>query len=178
MAAKGLNNDRYNGKNVGWLVKRRACIVKPPYSLHGVKGVVHDVRNRASIQGAASLSLGGSGNGRGLHRHSGRGGLMMGVGGDLQAARARRHQADGVGEQRQVLGVQEERRGHQVGRVAGGGVGEQQVAAVQRSDGDGAAGGQSCGGDGTGGVFRWRERRDRWRRSRYSTDFKTSNCNM
>lgn len=46
VAAKGLNNDRYNGKNVGWLVKRRAYIKQPPYSLRGVIGVVHDIRNR------------------------------------------------------------------------------------------------------------------------------------
>lgn len=26
VAAKGLNNDRYNEENVGWLVKHRACI--------------------------------------------------------------------------------------------------------------------------------------------------------
>lgn len=149
VAAKGLNNDRYNGKNVGWLVKRRAEIKRPPYSLHGEIKVVHDIRNRALIQDAAwlaSLSLGGSGNGRGLH--SSRGGLMMTVGSDLQPPRTGRHQADGVaGEQRQVLGVQEERRGHQVGRVASRGVGEQQVTAIQRSDGDCAARCQSCEGD-------------------------------
>lgn len=71
---------------------------------------------------------------------------MMGISSDLQPPRPGRHQADGVaGEQRQVLRAQEERRGHQVGRVASGGVGEQQVAAVQRSDGDRAARCQSCG---------------------------------
>lgn len=86
-----------------------------------------------------SLSLGSSGYGRGLHRHS-RGGLMMSVGGDLQPPGPGRHQADGVaGENRQVLGVQEERRGHQVWRVTSRGVGEQQVAAIQRSDGNRAA---------------------------------------
>lgn len=86
-----------------------------------------------------SLSLGSSGYGRGLHRHS-RGGLMMSVGGDLQPPRPGRHQADGVaGENGQVLGVQEERRGHQVWRVTSRGVGEQQVAAIQRSDGNRAA---------------------------------------
>lgn len=48
VAAKGLNNDRYNGKNVGWLVKRRAYIKRPPDSLPTcVIGVVHDIRNRA-----------------------------------------------------------------------------------------------------------------------------------
>ncbi len=137
VAAKGLNNDRYNRKNVGWLVKHRAFIKRPPYSICGVREVVHDIKNRALIQDAArlaSLSLGGSGNGRGLHRHSSRGGLMMSIGGDLQP-RPGRHQADRV-EQRQVLGVQEELRGHQVGRVTSGGVGEQQVTAIQRSDGD------------------------------------------
>lgn len=71
---------------------------------------------------------------------------MMGVGGDLQPPGPGRHQADGVaGENGQVLGVQEERRGHQVGCVTGRGVGEQQVAAIQRSDGDRAARCQSCG---------------------------------
>lgn len=70
--------------------------------------------------------------------------MMVSVGSDLQAPGAGGHQADGVaGEQRQVLG-EEERRGHQVGRVAGGGVGEQQVGAVQRSDGDCAARRESC----------------------------------
>lgn len=70
---------------------------------------------------------------------------MVGLGGHLQASGPGRHQADRVaGEHRQVLGVQEERRGHQVGRAASGRVGEQQVAAVQRGDGDGAAGGQRC----------------------------------
>lgn len=53
VAAKGLNNDRYNGKNVGWLVKRRAEIKRPPYSLHGEIRVVHDISNRALIQDAA-----------------------------------------------------------------------------------------------------------------------------
>lgn len=73
---------------------------------------------------------------------------MVGVGGDLEPPGAGRHQADGVaGEQRQVLGVQEERRGHQVGRAGGRRVGEQQVAAFQRGDGDGAAGRQCCRGD-------------------------------
>lgn len=67
---------------------------------------------------------------------------------DLQPPRPGRHQADGVaGEQRQVLVIQEERRGHQVGRVTSGGVGEQQVTAVQRCDGDCAARCQSCGED-------------------------------
>lgn len=96
---------------------------------------------KRGVGSEASLSLGGSGNGRGLHRHGSGGDLVVvGVGGDLEPARPRRHQADGVaGEQRQVLGVEEERRGHQVGRVGGRGVGEQQVAAVQRRDGDGTA---------------------------------------
>lgn len=59
----------------------------------------------------------------------------MGVGGQLQPPYPR-HQADGVtGEQRQVLGVQEE-------RCAARRVGEQKVAAVQRRDGD-LTGGQS-----------------------------------
>lgn len=53
VAAKGLNNDRYNGKNVGWLVKRRAYIKQPPYSLRGVKGVVHDIRNRPVNSGCS-----------------------------------------------------------------------------------------------------------------------------
>lgn len=89
----------------------------------------------SALRAPASLSFGGSGDGGGLHRHGGRGGLV-GVGRD-QAARAGRHQADRVaGEQRQVLGAQEERRGHQVGRAAGRRVGEQQVAAVQGGDGD------------------------------------------
>lgn len=92
---------------------------------------------KRGVGSEASLSLGGSGNGRGLHRHGSGGDLVVGVGGDLEPARPRRHQADGVaGEQRQVLGVEEERRGHQVGRVGGRGVGKQQVAAVQRRDGD------------------------------------------
>lgn len=65
---------------------------------------------------------------------------MMTVGSDLKPSHAGRHQADGVaGEQRQVLGVQEERRGHQVGGVTSRSVGEQQVTAVQRGDGDCAA---------------------------------------
>lgn len=97
-------------------MKRRAYIKLPPYSLYGVIGVVHDIRNRALIQDAArlaSLSLGGSGNGRGLHRHSSRGCLMMSIRSDLQPPRPGRHQTDGVaGEQRQALRVQEERRGH------------------------------------------------------------------
>lgn len=70
----------------------------------------------------------------------------MSVGSDLQP-RPSRHQADGV-EQRQVLGVQEELCGHQVGRVTGRGVGKQQVTAIQRGDGDCAVRCQSCGEDG------------------------------
>lgn len=71
---------------------------------------------------------------------------MMTVGSDLKPSRAGRHQADGVaGEQRQVLGVQEERRGHQVGGVTSRSVGEQQVTAIQRGDGDCAARCQCCG---------------------------------
>lgn len=88
-------------------------------------------RGRERVPVEASLSLGGSGNGGGLHRHGSGGGLVVGVGGDLESARPRRHQADGVaGEQRQVLGVEEERGGHQVGRAGARGVGEEQVAAV------------------------------------------------
>lgn len=98
-----------------------------------------------------SLSLGSSGYSGGLHGH-GRGGLVVGFGGHLQPPGPVRHQADRVAsEHRQVLGVQEERRGHQVVPAAGR-VGEQQVAAVQRGDGDGAAGGQSCGG---GRIYYW-----------------------
>lgn len=153
VAAKGLNNDRYNEKKVWWLVKRRAYRIyqRPPYSLHGVKRVVHNIRNRAIIQDAAwlaSLSLGGSGNGRGLHRHSSRGGLMMSISSDLQPPCPSRHQADRVaGEKWQVLRVQEERRGHQVGRVTSRRVSKQQVTAIQRGDGDCAARCQSCGED-------------------------------
>lgn len=59
-----------------------------------------------------SLSLGSSGYSGGLHGH-GRGGLVVGLGGYLQPPGPGRHQADRVaGEHRQVLGVQEERRGH------------------------------------------------------------------
>lgn len=71
---------------------------------------------------------------------------MVTVGSDLKTSRGGRHQADGVaGEQRQALGVQKERRGHQVGCVTSGCVGEQQVTAVQRGDGDRAARCQCCG---------------------------------
>lgn len=74
---------------------------------------------RPSTQPQASLSLGGSGDGGSLHRNGSRGGLMVGVGSDLEPARPGGHQANGVaGEQRQILGVQEERRGYQVGRVS------------------------------------------------------------
>lgn len=76
------------------------------------------------------------------------------IGSDLQP-RPRRHQADGVaGEQPQVLGAQEERRGDQAGRATTRGVGEQQVTAIQRSDGDCAARCQSCEEDRKVGVFR------------------------
>lgn len=83
---------------------------------------------------------------------------MMSISSDLQPPRPSRHQADRVaGEQRQVLRVQEERRGHQVGRVTSGSVGEQQVTAIQRGDGDCAARCQSYGEDQegeAGGVFK------------------------
>jgi len=70
---------------------------------------------------------------------------MMSVSNDLQPPRPGRHQAEGrAGEQRQVLGGQEDRR-------AGRSVGEQQVAAIQRSD---ATRSQRCGGEGEVGVFR------------------------
>lgn len=83
---------------------------------------------------------------------------MMSISSDLQPPCPGRHQADGVaGEQRQVLRVQEERRGHQVGRVTSRRVSEQQVTAIQRGDRDCAARCQSCGenkqGE-AGGVFR------------------------
>lgn len=120
--------------------------MKPAYSTtvlfpipHGVMGAVL-VTGNVGLKTRASLSLGGSGNGRGLHRHGSGGGLVVGVGGDLQPARSRRHQAYGVaGEQRKVLGVKEERRCHQVGCVGARGVSEQQVAAFQGCDGDRAA---------------------------------------
>lgn len=84
---------------------------------------------------------------------------MMSISSDLQPPRPGRHQADGVaGKQRQVLVVQEERRGHQVGRVTTG-VGEQQVTAIQRSDGDCATRCQSCGEDRT--VYLNREQVDK-----------------
>lgn len=71
---------------------------------------------------------------------------MVGVGRHLEPPCPSRHQADRVAsEQRQVLGVQEERRGHQVRRVSSRGVGEQQVTAFQRSDGDGPTRCQCCG---------------------------------
>lgn len=103
---------------------------------------MHDRRNTALNRDAfqlVSLSLGSSGYSGGLHRH-GRGGLVVGICGNLQPPCPGRHQADRVaGEHRQVLGVQEERRGHQVRRVAGAGVGKEQVTAIQRGDGDRAA---------------------------------------
>lgn len=69
----------------------------------------------------------------------------MSISSDLQPPRPGRHQADrGAGEHRQVRGVQEE-------RVTSRRVGEQQVAAIQRSDGDCAAC-QSCEEE-AGGAF-------------------------
>lgn len=137
-------------KTVEWVVKHKPFI-RPwnwsPHSAAGVRSV-----QRAFTQDAAreaSLSLGGSGNGRRLHRHGSRGGLMMmmmmGVSGDLEATRPGRHQADGVtGEQWQILRIQEERRGYQVGCATRWSVGEQQVTSVQRRERDRAAWRQCC----------------------------------
>lgn len=50
VAAKGFNNDRYNEKNVGWLVKHRTYIKWPPYSLHGVMSSAQHKKHAVNLE--------------------------------------------------------------------------------------------------------------------------------